>query len=119
MEKIKKILLIASLIGIMILLFVSQQISPKISSISQLNESQLGERVQIKGSIVGIKDYSNNTFHVIELADSTGFISAIFNTKSKEIKINYSLNYTVIGKLETYNQTIQINAEKISLATSS
>lgn len=119
MEKIKKILLLASLVGIMILLFISQQLNPKTSSISQLNESELGKRVLIEGKIIEIKDYSNNTFHIIEIQDETSTISAVFNTKSQEIHINSSLNYTIIGKLDQYNKTLQINVEKIILVSSS
>lgn len=119
MERFKKILLLSSLIGIILLLFLSQQITPKNQNISELNESQLEQRIKITGNLIEARAYSNNTFHIIEIQDSTGAISVIFNTKSKELNLNYSKNYSIIGKLERYNKTIQINAEKISLVPSS
>ena len=116
MEKVKKILLLTSLVGILILLFLSQQLSPRLQEIANINESQIGERVQILGNIININDYSNNTFHVIQIEDSSGTIPVIFNTKSRELNLSYTKNYSVEGKLEKYNQTLQINVEKMEAA---
>ena len=116
MEKIKKILLIASLIGIMLLLLISQQIDPKITQISEINESQLNNKVKVEANIIDTRDYSNDTFHVITLKDDSGTIQAIFSSKAQKLDINSSFNYTITGKIEKYNETLQINADKIILS---
>jgi len=119
MEKLKKILLLSSLVGILLLLFISQQITPRNQNISDINESQLEQRVKIIGNIIEVREYSNNTFHILKIQDLTGSISVIFNTKPQALSINYSREYSVIGKLEKYNQTLQVAAEKITLMPSS
>ena len=115
MEKIKKILLIAVLVGILILLFISQHLEPPLQSIRSLNESQINQKVKIEGVISKVKDYNNETFHILTLKESNSTIQVIFNSKPQKIESNFSLIYITVGKLEKYNETLQINAEKIFL----
>jgi len=111
----KKILLIATLLGIMLLLLISQQIKPKIQSVGEINESQLNQRVSVEGNIIKTRDYSNDTFHVITFRDDSGLIQVIFNSNPRKLDVNSSFKYFISGKLEKYNETLQINADKITL----
>lgn len=113
MEKLKKIFLLISLIGILLLLFISRNLEPKTINVYEINESLLNQRVKISGQILDSWDYSNNTFHVLKLKENLSIIDVIFNTKSQEFKFNSSKVYTIIGKVQKYNQTIQISADKI------
>lgn len=115
MKKLNKIFLLVSLIGILLLLFISQHLEPKTINISEINKGSLDDRVKILGDILDSRDYSNNTFHVLTIEDLTGVIEVVFNTKEEQLKINSSKSYFITGKVQEYNQTLQINAEKIVL----
>lgn len=117
MEYKLKIFLAASLLGILALLFLSQALAPQIiTPISNITNESLNEQVVVFGTLTSIRDYSNNTFHVITLQDLTGSIEAIMSTKASvafKETLNKSLNYTISGKVSEYNSTLQINADII------
>ena len=118
MEPRLKWLIIASLAGIALLLFLSQALEPKIISISDISSSMLDEKVSVAGNFTSVRDYSNETFFVLALKDSTGSIAVIASSKKgsylkSQIKLNQT--YLVTGDVQEYNQTIQISAEKITM----
>ena len=116
MDKKQKKLLILSLIGILFLLFISHEIQPKTISIINITSNDTGKIFQIEGNIIKISSYNDNTFHVFTVKDSTGSIQAIFGSEdSISWNINQTSDYIITGKLEKYNNTLQINAEKIFL----
>jgi DNA/RNA endonuclease YhcR with UshA esterase domain len=113
MEKNTKILLILSLLGIMILLIIIINLEPKILPIGKINENYTEKEIKVIGNIIKVLNYNNNTFHVLTINDSSGKIKVIFNSRQKEITINSSLKYEVLGKVEEYNKTLQIKADRI------
>lgn len=114
MEKRQALLLVLSLIGILILLLLSQKLEPKLRDISGITKKNLDETVKIRGLITEAREYNNNTFQVLTIKDSTGNISAVMNAEH-EVEINKSKNYTIIGKVQSYNQTLQISISKLFL----
>jgi len=114
METIKKYLIITSLLGVMILLFISSSIKPETSNIADINEKNLNELVKVQGTIVSIKEYNNQTFQVLIIKDETGTIEATANSKTGlKQEINLSKEYTLIGKVSKYNKTIQISINQL------
>lgn len=116
MENKLKILLTLSLLGILLLLAVSQFIEPRsISEISDITRSSLNQRVMIKGNITGIRAYNNNTFFVFKVSDKTGNITAVANSDfNLKEKIDASQDYLLTGKVQEYNKTLQLSIEKIA-----
>ena len=109
-----KILVIASLIGVMLLLFLSSMIKPELSSIGSITEKNINELVRIEGKIISIREYNNQTFQVLKIKDSTGTIEAISNSKiGLKDKLNMSKDYTIVGKVSEYNNTIQISINQL------
>jgi DNA/RNA endonuclease YhcR with UshA esterase domain len=113
MEKRLAVFIIMSLIGILLLVFLSQKLEPKTMSISGISEKNLEQSVKIRGQIVNAREYNNKTFQVLTVKDQTGNITAIMNLNT-EITINKSKNYSIIGKVQAYNQTLQISIDRIT-----
>jgi DNA/RNA endonuclease YhcR with UshA esterase domain len=114
MEKRRAIFLIISLIGILMLLFLSQTLEPKTKAISEITEKNINEIVKIQGQITDAREYNNKTFQVLTIKDKTGNISAIMNANNP-IVINKSKTYSIIGGVQTYNKSLQIAINKIVL----
>jgi len=99
-----------SLIGILLLLFLSEFLSPKITNISDINNNLLNQKTQVQGQIFNIRTFEDSNFQIISIKDSTGKIDIILN---KLVNITNNQNITVMGKVTEYNQTLQIQADKI------
>lgn len=109
---LNNISLIISLIGIFLLLIISN-LNIKIIPISEINLFQ--NKIKIKGNITRIINYPE--FQIIEIKDSTGKINAILNKKSFLNKLDLNLNQEVIiiGNPSKYKNKIQIYGKKIIL----
>ncbi|MDP1729275.1 MAG: hypothetical protein Q8L27_03675 [archaeon] len=112
MNSNQKLFLVLSLISIFILLLVSQFIQPQITNASDISSDNLNQLVKLNGKIISQKNYEGKDFQVLIFRDDSGKIEVTTNAKQK-LELNYSKNYTIIGKVSEYNQTIQISANKI------
>jgi len=106
-----KITLSISLIGILLLLFLSDFLEPELTNINQINNKLLNKKTKIQGQISNIKTYTNQSFQVISIKDSTGEIDI---TLSKILNLTKNQNITVIGMVNEYNKNLQIQADEIS-----
>ena len=114
MEAIKKYLIIASLLGIILLLFLPKIIEPETKTISSITKENLNQIIKVQSKITSIREYNNQTFQVLILRDETGTIEATANSKTGLKKeINLSKEYTIIGKVSEYNKTIQISINQL------
>ena len=111
MNRALKISLALSLVGILVLIFLSSHLEPKSLPISNITEEYLNQEVKITGQITKIKDFKDINFQILEFQDLTGSIDV--TTNSENLTINKNLTYVIIGKVSDYNGTIQINADKI------
>lgn len=111
MNRALKISLALSLIGILLLIFISSHIEPREVSIASITEEYLDKEVRITGQIDKIKNFKDNGFHILEVSDSTGYIEV--TASSSNLTVNKNLTYAIIGKVSEYNGTIQISADKI------
>jgi len=99
-----------SLIGILLLLFLSEFLSPNIININDINNKLLNQKTQVQGQIFNIKTFEDSNFQIISIKDSTGEIDIVLNNP---LNITNNQNITVIGTINKYNQTLQIQADKI------
>ena len=106
-----KITLVLSIIGILLLFFISDKIKPKEYSLSELSKEVLEKEIKVKGEITKITEKPELT--IMYIKDST----------EKEIKVisfgklnlKKGLNIEVIGKLKSYKNELEIEAKEINL----
>ena len=106
--------IIISLIGIFLLLFLTNILNPKQININQINNKLLNKNVQVQGQVLNIKTYENQNLQVILIKDETSQIEIITN-KITNLENNETI--IVIGKITTYKEDLQITADKIILIT--
>jgi uncharacterized protein YdeI (BOF family) len=101
-----KLSLAISLLGTLLLLFLSN-LEPKLTTISQLNQTELEKRVKIQGRIINAKQIKSN-FYILTVEDSSGRIEVLLN---KNLSNNRTLE--IIGNLNKYKGKLQIKADII------
>jgi len=100
--------LIISLIGILLLLFLSNILTPKLIKISEINKKILNKNIKIFATIKSIQD--KETFKILFVSDSSGEIQVLCNCKNN-IKENQEV--IILGKVTEYKETFQVQANKI------
>jgi uncharacterized protein YdeI (BOF family) len=106
-----KICLVLSLLGVILLIFLSSHLTPREYTIINITRELIGNYVMIKGNIFYIKNIKESEFYILTISDSTGKITGTLN--SKDLSINKSQNYIFSGKIEKYENETQININKI------
>lgn len=111
MEKtILKFSLAISILGTLLLLILSNSLPQKKLEIKEINENLLNQKIKTQGIIEKITD--KKTFKILSITDSTGKINILCECKNN-IKQNQSI--IVIGKIQEYQKTLQVSADKIIL----
>lgn len=105
-----KLSLIISITGIFFLLLLSLFLPPKQYKISEINNELLGKQIKIQGKIISQKILDKKTsFTLLKIKDKTATIEAVCNCKQ-----NLTNQYVQVqGKIQEYNQKLQVQAEKI------
>lgn len=103
------LLLLLSLLGISFLFFLSLVLQPKLIKISEISDLTINKNVKIQGqaSSFRILDKATN-FSSFLLEDSTGNITITCNCYNLTGKLE------VIGKIQEYNNKLQVQADKIT-----
>ena len=104
-----KLALICSLVGLILLYFISTKIDIKDYKPSILNKN-IGEDVRLLGSITKISDKGNVVF--IEVNQQSPITVVLF-TDDNNSKLNKGDNIDVIGEVQEYNGKNEIIAQKI------
>jgi len=92
-----------SILGIFLLLIISASIQPeKISGYSELKENKY---VQVSGKIISIKNYED--FSILKLDSNI--------TLTCNCKFQANSTVTAQGKVEKYQNNLQVNADKIEI----
>lgn len=107
--KIAKLALITALLGVFILIILSQYLEPKIKPISEIDRSEIGNFVKVSGKVSNIKQTKITTF---DLSDKTGEIKIVSFDK---IDISINSNLEIIGKVNTYFNSLQIEVREIKI----
>lgn len=104
-----KIALICSLVGLIVLYFISAKIEAKDYKPARLNEN-IGDDVKLKGVILGISDRGDVVF--IEVSHQNP-VDVVLFTKDNNLNLNEGDSIEVIGEVQEYNGKNEIIADKI------
>jgi hypothetical protein len=107
-SKPQKLFLVASLLGIFMLLVLSLTLNPKEISACSINKTQDNEKVSIKGIVIDERVLSEN-FKLLILKNNGCEVDITCNCLQSFINNNVS----IAGKVQTYNNKKQISAEMI------
>jgi DNA/RNA endonuclease YhcR with UshA esterase domain len=103
---------VISLIGVFLLLILSNILEPRLISIEKINDKLIDKKVKVQGEIFNIKTYKDSDFQVTSIKDKTGKIDI---TIDKILNLKNNQTITIIGKVTQYKQYLQIQADKILL----
>ncbi len=104
-----KISFTITILGILLLLFITNLTTSKQISINQITNQYLNKQIKINATITQIQN--KPSFQIITLTDSTGKIQAILPLTSNNLSINQ--NIILIGTLTQYKNSFQIQTNKI------
>lgn len=113
MKPILTISLIISIIGILILLILSNSQEPEKINIKNIGIQNINQKIQTQGTIVSIKTYNN--FEILNLRQNyyDNYSIAILINKKTNLTKNQTIE--VIGKIIEYKDSLEIQAEKIKI----
>ncbi|MFH0831744.1 MAG: hypothetical protein V1886_02665 [archaeon] len=106
-----KIALIISLVGTAFLFFLSGNIEPKLTKISGIGSSMLGQDVKIECQIASERFYSGMA--ILNAEDETGSIDVIAYGIDKN-QTFLGKNVEILGRVKEYKGQLEIEALKIS-----
>ncbi len=106
MENLLKISLSISIIGILLLLFLSNYLSYPETDLRSINKKMLNQKVKVQGTTFMIENKEN--FQIISIVDETGKINVICESNITGIQ-----KIQVQGTVREYNGDLQIQADKI------
>ena len=107
-----KISLIFSLIGILILFFLTYTIKVNLYEINSLSKDNLDDIVRVKGIV---ESYSETPgLYLVNLKDNTGKITVVV-FKDEKLELQEGLEIEVIGQVVEYQNKLEIIAKEIVL----
>ncbi|MDD5331231.1 MAG: OB-fold nucleic acid binding domain-containing protein [Candidatus Nanoarchaeia archaeon] len=108
-SKLIKISILCSVIGLLMLLIISETISLKDSDISSIDSSKLENKVKIKGVIK--RATNKDTISVLNVEDYTGNITVTAFTPNYNFTKNEVIE--VEGIVKDFQDQVQVDALKI------
>ncbi len=99
-----------SLLGTLLLLFLSNNLEPKLSEINDIKISNIDNFVKINGEIASIKEFESTM--IINVKDDSDKINVVLFEKAQ---LSNGMQVEIIGKVSEFNNEVQINAERISI----
>jgi len=102
-----KLALIGSIIGLIILFYLSNSLMPEKINIEEAYKKQVDDWVIVEGKVKWIKNYNGLT--LIKLCQNSCIFVVVFD----DIKIDIDKNIEVLGKIKMYKGKKEIQAEKI------
>lgn len=110
-EKIFKISLITTIIGLVGIMILSGYVNPEKVTINQIDKSKIDNQVEIDATVTSVTQTKSNT-KIIELSDNTGSINmVIFPSTDFNTTIKKNQHLTVIGKVTLYNNDLELILE--------
>lgn len=110
-DKLLKACFIVSLLGILLLLFLSETIQPPAAEISSISKNMLEKSVSVQGKVISERNFDN--FKILELCENSVCIPVTLSSKENLTYSFASKEIIVIGKVAEYENELQINADKI------
>lgn len=103
-----KIAFSASIIGIFILLLISEKTNLKTIPISEINPSMLDQTIKVNGKVEKIT--KTGLVSIIQLKDETSSIKVV---AFENTTINKDDSLEVTGKVTSYKNELEIDSDKI------
>lgn len=115
-DKLLKIALVTSLIGIIGLIIFTPTIEVKEIDIKDINRGMIDEEVKIDGVIQDISQSKSKSNHFLTINDGTGQIQLIiFETQTAELQENHldindfkNRKVEVVGKITEYKSELEL-----------
>lgn len=111
-EKLLKISFCCSLLGILIILFITENLEVPESNIVNITKENLDETLSVSGKISYITETPG--LLIINLQDNTGNITAII-FKEENISLEKNQIVTIEGKVIEYKGQLEIQADLLKI----
>lgn len=111
-EKIFKITLITTILGLIGLFITSGFVNPEVLPINQIDNSKIDNQIQVNGIIEKCIITKTNTT-ILQITDKFGSINVvIFPTTDLNMNLHEGMNVTVVAKVAQYNGDLELILEK-------
>ncbi|MBU1246282.1 MAG: hypothetical protein ABIJ20_03885 [Nanoarchaeota archaeon] len=107
-----KTAILSALVGILIILFLAENIGPTQLTIGNITKDYLDQTIQTAGLITSSKETPG--LYIINLRDSTGELPAII-FKDENITITRYLPVKVIAKVIEYENELELQIEQMEI----
>ncbi len=107
------IALICALLGVLIILFVSESKNISDSNIADISSKDLDKEVKIKGYVILSRNLPG--ILILNIKDNTGNITVVAFKEDKDISINTSQVVEIIGTVKEYEGSLEIEASTINI----
>ena len=111
-SQLVKLAIATSLVGIFLLIIISEKADISSSSIASITGNAVGSGVKAKGVIVSVKDMAG--ISVLSLKDDTGTIKVVI-FKEDELSLSKGDIIEVEGIVKDYNGELEIEAEQVKI----
>ena len=111
-NKLFKIAIVTSLVGLFVMIFISENIEVLMVKIGNINEEMLGEKVNINGVVNSKRDLPGIV--ILNVSDDTGSIKVVAYKKNKKILVKKNDNVDVEGLVRDYEGELEVMAEMIN-----
>ncbi len=111
-QKIFRVSLVVALIGLPLLLFMSEKLEPEYSKIANITNKNLDQFVKIQGEITKIRDLED--ILILEIRDETDQITVTTFKKGK-INLTQGQRIEVEGKVIRYKNEMEIQSSLIKI----
>jgi len=109
-----KICILAAIMGISLLIIISDKISIPSSEISSITEIDIDKNIKINGRITKIIK-KGNSLAILDIADKNSTIKAVIFRPEKPLNIKKGDFIEINGKVSVYNEELQIIADSIKV----
>lgn len=111
-EKIFKITLITTILGLICLFITSGFVNPEVLPINQIDNSKIDNQIQVNGIIEKCIITKTNTI-ILQITDKSGSINVvIFPTTDLNMTLHEGMNVTVVAKVTQYHGDLELILEK-------
>jgi RecJ-like exonuclease len=106
-----KLSLVVAILGTLAIAFLSDNIEPKTTEISSINERMLDEWVKISGNVVAEKNLDN--LQILTVDDGSAAINAVLRENASGFQGH---SVAILGKVIEYDNELEIEISSIKNA---
>lgn len=109
-NQLLRVSIIFSLIGILILFYLTENIEPRTYDINSIGKDNIDNVIKIKGEIGSFTETPG--LYLISLKDDTGMITVVI-FKDEDLRLFDGLKLEIIGEVVEYQNTMEVIAKEI------